>query len=79
VNSFVAAGYGGEHIRKEAERKHAGDEHAPPHYCYQLAKQWCEQIDAHESAYFMMPRQTFRDSAIDRSAKDLPPPTPRKK
>jgi hypothetical protein len=72
VEGFLAAGYGGEKTREAEERRHSamGDEHAPPHYCYKLAEAWCLKIDEHESAYFIMPRGSFRDSALDRSAKD---------
>jgi hypothetical protein len=75
VSGFLACGYGGEKTRIEEERKRdpSGQEHAPPHYCYQLAVAWCGKIDDHESAYFLMPRGSFRDSALDRSAKGLAP------
>lgn len=75
VEGFLACGYGGEKTRKEAEQKASplGDEHAPPGYCYQLAVSWCVMIDEHESAYYVLPRGSFRDSALDRSAKGLAP------
>jgi len=72
VQGFLACGYGGEKTRLEEERKRdpSGQEHAPPHYCYQLAQAWCEKIDVFVSDYFILPRGSFRDSAVDRSAKD---------
>ena len=74
VQMFLGAGYGGEKTRKLAEEK-TGDptEHAPRDYCHHLSQAWCQQIDAHESAYFLLPRGSFRDSALDRSAKDKTP------
>lgn len=75
VQGFLQCGYGGEQTRLDEERKRSpdGSEHAPPYYCYQLAKAWCEKIDAFVSDYFLLPRGSFRDSALDRSAKDLTP------
>lgn len=71
VQRFLATGYGGEIARKDAEAKRGGDEHAPPHICYQIAVAWCGQIDNFVSDYFLLPKGSFRDSALDRSAKDL--------
>jgi hypothetical protein len=75
VRGFLESGYGGALYREQEERKRSpdGSEHAPPGFCYQVAAAWCEKIDAHISAYFIMPRGSFRDSALDRSAKDLTP------
>ena len=71
VSGFLACGYGGEKTRKEEEHKRGmGDEHAPPHYCYQLAQAWCAKIDEHISAYFLLPKGSFIDGAWDKSAKD---------
>jgi hypothetical protein len=73
VENFMAVGYGGEKYRKAEEHKRGGgDEHAPPNVCYALAKRWCDEIDAHISAYFLLPAGSFRDSALDKSAKALP-------
>jgi hypothetical protein len=75
VNGFLECGYGGEKTRLAEEKRHSpdGSEHAPPSYCRKVAVAWCERIDEFESAYFLMPRGSFRDSALDRSAKDLTP------
>ena len=73
VSGFLACGYGGEKTRVDEERKRGGDEHAPPSYCYKLAQAWCAKIDEHVSAYFLLPRGSFRDSALDASAKKLTP------
>jgi hypothetical protein len=72
VQGFLACGYGGETTRKEEEARRSpdGSEHAPPRYCYDLAVAWCTKIDNHETDYFIMPRGSFRDSAVDRSAKN---------
>jgi hypothetical protein len=76
VRGFLECGYGGMIHREAEERQRSpdGSEHAPPHYCYKLAVAWCEKMDAHISAYYVMPRGSFRDSALDKSAKSLPPP-----
>jgi hypothetical protein len=73
VEGFLATGYGGEKTRLEEEKRHSpdGSEHAPPSYCYKVAVAWCEKIDVFLSDYFLLPRGSFRDSAVDRSAKDL--------
>lgn len=75
VAGFLACGYGGETTRLEEEKRRdpSGQEHAPPRYCYELAVAWCGKIDDFESAYFIMPRGSFRDSGLDRSAKDKAP------
>ena len=75
VEGFLSCGYGGEKTRETEERKRApdGSEHAPPHYCYQLSVAWCEKIDAHVADYFILLRGSFRDSALDKSAKNLTP------
>jgi hypothetical protein len=75
VQGFLESGYGGALYREaeEARRSPDGSEHAPPHFCYKVAVAWCEKMDAHVSAYYVLPRNSFRDSALDRSAKDLPP------
>jgi hypothetical protein len=75
VKGFLEVGYGGQLTRETEERRRdpSGQEHAPPHYCYKLAVAWCDKIDEHESAYFLMPKGSFRDSALDRSAKNLTP------
>ena len=75
VSEFMARGYGGMATREAEERKRdpSGAEHAPPHICYQLAAAWCDHIDEHVSAYFVLPKGSFRDSALDRSAKDKTP------
>ena len=74
VQGFLECGYGGENTRKAEEQRRSpdGKEHAPPRYCYQLAQAWCDKIDAHVADYFILPRGSFRDSGLDRSAKDLP-------
>lgn len=71
VEGFLACGYGGEASRKEEERKHSpdGSEHAPPAFCYKLAEAWCLKMDEFISAYFLMPKGSFRDSALDRRKK----------
>lgn len=75
VEGFLSCGYGGEQTRLSEERKRdpSGQEHAPPRYCYELAVAWCGKIDDFVSDYFLLPRGSFRDSAVDRSAKDLTP------
>jgi hypothetical protein len=75
VQGFLDVGYGGRKTREAEEQRRdpSGQEHAPPHYCYKLAAAWCDRIDEFESAYFLMPRGSFRDSALDRSAKNLTP------
>ena len=72
VRGFLECGYGGELSRLEEEKRRSpdGSEHAPPHYCYQLAAAWCVKMDEHISAYYVLPRGSFRDSALDKSAKD---------
>ena len=72
VQGFLEAGYGGETTRLTEERRRdpSGQEHAPPRYCYQLAEAWCLKIDGFVSDYYLLPRGSFRDSALDRSAKD---------
>jgi hypothetical protein len=72
VSGFLSCGYGGETTRKEEEHKRSpdGSEHAPPHYCYLLSKTWCERIDAFISDYFLLPKGSFHDAHLDRSAKD---------
>jgi hypothetical protein len=72
VKGFLEVGYGGEQTRLAEERRRdpSGQEHAPPHYCYKLAQAWCEKIDEHISAYFVLPRGSFVDGAYDKSAKD---------
>jgi hypothetical protein len=70
VAGFLACGYGGEKTRVDEERKRGGDEHAPPHYCYKLATAWCDKIDEHVAAYFLLPKGSFIDGAWDKSAKD---------
>jgi hypothetical protein len=74
ITGFLEVGYGGEKTRETEERKRSpqGDEKAPPSYCMKLTVAWCEKIDAHIADYFILPRGSFRDSAVDRSAKDLP-------
>jgi hypothetical protein len=78
IEGFLGCGYGGQLTREgeEARRDPSGQEHAPPRYCYQLAAAWCDRIDEFVSAYFLLPRGSFRDSALDRSAKDLTPKGP---
>jgi hypothetical protein len=75
VKGFLEVGYGGEQTRLTEERRRdpSGAEHAPPHYCYKLAVAWCDKIDEFVSDYFLLPRGSFRDSAVDRSAKDAQP------
>ena len=70
VSGFLACGYGGEKTRLEEEARRGGDEHAPPHYCYQLAQAWCGKIDEHVAAYFTLPKGSFVDRSWDASAKD---------
>lgn len=75
VEGFLGCGYGGEKTRLDEERRRdpSGQEHAPPRYCYELSMAWCEKIDAFISDYFLLPRGSFRDSAVDASAKNLKP------
>ena len=75
VEGFLSCGYGGQATREFEEKRRSPDgaEHAPPRYCYELAVAWCDRIDEFVSAYFLLPRGSFRDSAVDRSAKDLTP------
>lgn len=72
VEGFLGAGYGGEKTRLEEERRRdpSGQEHAPPRYCYELSVAWCDKIDGFIADYFILPKGSFRDSALDRSAKD---------
>jgi hypothetical protein len=78
VEGFLKVGYGGEKTRLDEERKRdpSGAEHAPPGYCFKLAEAWCAKIDVFISDYFLLPKGSFRDSALDRSAKDLTPKGP---
>lgn len=69
VENFLSVGYGGEKYRKAEEHKRGGDEHAPPNVCYALSKKWCDEIDAHISAYFLLPKGSFVDRQWDTSAK----------
>jgi len=68
VEGFLQVGYGGEKTRVAEERKRSpdGQEHAPPRYCYDLSVAWCEKIDEFVSAYFLLPKGSFRDSALDK-------------
>jgi hypothetical protein len=72
VSGFLSCGYGGEKTRREEELRHnpTGDEHAPPHYCYQLASTWLDKMDAFIADYFLLPKGSFHDAHLDRSAKD---------
>lgn len=72
VEGFLECGYGGEKTRLAEERKRdpSGQEHAPPRYCYELAMAWAQKIDLFVTDYFILPKGSFRDSALDRSAKD---------
>ena len=71
VSEFINCGYGCEKTRTEEERKRdpSGQEHAPPSYCFALARAWTDRMDGFIADYFVLPKGSFRDSHLDRSAK----------